>query len=89
MNKQATIPDLLQVGADDNVAVSGLDAKVLIVEQGSDSPAVGAARARQIQVLELCTDNGQPAGTFTLKAGSAPKQLPVATGDLAEKLELG
>ena len=157
MNKQATIPNLLQVGADDNMAVSGLDrsafcyrdlraqvsrtvstlnhlgigrddrvaivlpngpematvfvsvascattaplnpaykreefdfyladldAKALIVEQGSYSPAIGAARARQIQVLELCTDNGQPVGTFTLKTGSAPKQLPAATGGLA------
>jgi len=155
--KQATIQDLLQVGADDNIAVSGLDrsalnyrdlraqvsrtvtalnrlgigrgdrvaivlpngpematvfvsvascattaplnpaykreefdfyladlnAKALIIEQGSDSPALDAANARQIQILELCTDDCQPVGTFTLEARSAPKPTPAAPGGIA------
>ena len=36
--------------------LADLNAKALIVEQGSDSAAIDAARARQIKVLELRTD---------------------------------
>ena len=47
-----------------------LQAKALIVERGSASPAVAAARKRGVQVIELVVAEGAPAGQFTL--GEAP-----------------
>jgi len=46
--------------------LSDIGARALLVEQDSDSPAVAAAQARNIQVLELRADEDRPAGTFTL-----------------------
>jgi len=43
-----------------------LDPAALVVAQGTDSPAIGVARALQIPVLELSTDERAPAGTFRL-----------------------
>ncbi|MDX1404145.1 MAG: acyl--CoA ligase [Woeseiaceae bacterium] len=48
--------------------LSDLGAKALLVEQGSDSPAVSAAQTRGIRVLELCAGAGDTAGRFTVKA---------------------
>jgi acyl-CoA synthetase (AMP-forming)/AMP-acid ligase II len=48
-----------------------LEADALIVEQGSTSPAVDAAKARGMTVLELRAMSGEPAGSFTLE-GAAP-----------------
>ena len=47
-----------------------LQAKALIVERGSASPAVEAARKRGVRVIELVVAEGAPAGQFTL--GAAP-----------------
>jgi acyl-CoA synthetase (AMP-forming)/AMP-acid ligase II len=47
--------------------LSDLGAKALVVEQGCDSPAVAAACARGIRVLDLCIDPAGPVGTFSLK----------------------
>lgn len=47
--------------------LSDLGAKALVVEQGSDSPAVEAALTQNIRVLNLHLDPNDPAGTFTLK----------------------
>jgi acyl-CoA synthetase (AMP-forming)/AMP-acid ligase II len=69
--------------------LSDLGAKALLVEQGSDSPAVVAARARGIRVLELWIDDDEPAGTFSLQAadeaagGQAEKDGPAAADDVA------
>ncbi|WP_418318008.1 acyl--CoA ligase [Piscinibacter sakaiensis] len=41
-----------------------LQAKALIVEQGSQSPAVDAARKLGVQVIELVVADGAPAGQF-------------------------
>ena len=49
--------------------LSDLKARALIVLDGSDSPAVAAAGARDIPVLRLTFDLDEPAGTFTLDAG--------------------
>ena len=43
-----------------------LDAKAVILEFGSDSPARAAAVERGIAILELCVDPEAPAGTFHL-----------------------
>lgn len=51
--------------------LSDLNAKALLVEKGSQSPAVAAARELDIQILELETQSDLPAGAFTIRAGAA------------------
>lgn len=63
--------------------LSDLGAQTLVVEQGSESPAVAAARARNIRILDLCTDAAEPAGTFSLEPRDAGEQSPAADGGLA------
>ena len=46
-----------------------LQAKALIVEHGSTSPAVEAARKLGVQVIELSVADGAPAGQFSLDGG--------------------
>jgi len=62
--------------------LSDLDAKTLIVEEGSDSPAVAVATELGIPVLELRVLEGAPAGTFDLM-GDGPGGV-VAEGGMAE-----
>jgi len=66
-----------------------LNAKALVVLRGSDSPAVAAARARGIQIIELAFDRADAAGTFSLhsvdggsNSGPGAKGLAEA-GDVA------
>jgi acyl-CoA synthetase (AMP-forming)/AMP-acid ligase II len=47
--------------------LADLGAKALVVVEGSDSPAVAAASAGNIRILDLCVDPAEPAGTFSLK----------------------
>jgi acyl-CoA synthetase (AMP-forming)/AMP-acid ligase II len=51
--------------------LSDLNARALLVEKDSDSPAVAAARAHGIQVLELETPPDLPAGDFTIHADAS------------------
>lgn len=51
--------------------LSDLNAKALLVEKDSQSPAVAAARELGIRILELETKPDQPAGTFTIHADAA------------------
>lgn len=44
-----------------------LNAKALVVEQGSDSPAVAVAQKRNIPIVTLVAAEGAPAGSFTLE----------------------
>ncbi|MFQ5983051.1 MAG: AMP-binding protein, partial [Woeseiaceae bacterium] len=67
--------------------LSDLGATALVVEQGADSAAVAAARDREIQVFELCADQGQPAGTFTLAAETSSRST-AAHGGLAEPADV-
>ena len=61
--------------------LSDLNAKVLIVERGSVSPAIDVARKLGVRVLDLVVADGAPAGSFTLQprddtgAGAAPDPL--------------
>jgi acyl-CoA synthetase (AMP-forming)/AMP-acid ligase II len=57
--------------------LADLQAKALIVEHGSKSPAVEAARKGGVQVIELVVADGAAAGQFTL--GAAPA-APCAHG---------
>jgi len=64
--------------------LSDLDAKALIVDQGSASPAVGAAAKLGIPVLELQADAAGPAGAFTLQAPAGFGGAAAATGGFAQ-----
>ena len=45
--------------------ISDLNAKAIIVEKGSDSPAVTVAKAHKLEVLEIEWSESDPAGTFS------------------------
>jgi oxalate---CoA ligase len=64
--------------------LSDLGAKALVVEHGSDSPAIEAAAELNIPVLDLVVPAGAPAGRFELQPRQAltPGE-PVASGGLA------
>ncbi len=51
--------------------LNDLQAKALIVETGSKSPAVEAARKLGVRIIELSVSDGAPAGRFDLAAGLA------------------
>jgi acyl-CoA synthetase (AMP-forming)/AMP-acid ligase II len=53
--------------------LSDLNAKALVVEAGSTSPALEVARARNIPVVTLEVAPGAPAGVFTLKGAAGGK----------------
>ena len=55
--------------------LADLDARALVVEKGSDSPAVLAAKASGIQVLELLSSSDGVAGTFELESESAAQKV--------------
>lgn len=63
--------------------LADLRARALLVEAGSDSPAVAVAEALGIRVLEVVTAPGEPAGRFALSARGAPPS-PTARGGRAE-----
>ncbi len=62
--------------------LSDLSAKALIVEAGSETPALAAAEKRGLSVLELHPDVDGQAGLFTL-SGEGPGGAPAQSG-LAE-----
>jgi acyl-CoA synthetase (AMP-forming)/AMP-acid ligase II len=66
--------------------LSDLDAKALIVEEGSTSPAIDVARTLNIPVLTLVADPKGPAGDFTLRGpdGADVQVAADATPDLAQ-----
>jgi len=65
--------------------LSDLKAALLIVEAGSRSPAVEAARALGLRVASLQMEPGSPAGSFTLLPGGTTGAAPEYAGpdDLA------
>jgi acyl-CoA synthetase (AMP-forming)/AMP-acid ligase II len=63
--------------------LSDLDACALVVEKGSQSPAVAAARKRRIRVLEVCIADGAAAGEFTLETDTAGAG-PAGHGGMAD-----
>ena len=54
-----------------NFYLSDLNARALLVEQGSESPAIRAAIDSGIQVLNLETHPDMPAGAFTIHADAS------------------
>ena len=65
--------------------LADLGAKALVVEQGSDTPAVAAARAGNIRILDLCIDPASPAGTFSLKSRDTAAEVESVNDGLAER----
>ena len=59
--------------------LSDLNAKVLIVERGSASPAIEVARKLGVRVVDLVVADGAPAGSFTLVTRDSPTGITAAT----------
>ncbi len=64
--------------------LSDLNAKALIVELGSTSPAVEVARKLGVRLIDLVTLPGQPAGAFTLQAREVGGSGATANGGHAQ-----
>jgi len=64
--------------------LSDLNARALLVEKGSNSPAVDAAKAHNIQLLELSTEPGLPAGSFAIEPAHDEKYAQSDNPGLAE-----
>jgi acyl-CoA synthetase (AMP-forming)/AMP-acid ligase II len=60
--------------------LSDLKAKALIVERGSNSPALGVAAKLSIPVIEIVRAAGDPAGVFELVPMSTAKPAATAAG---------
>ena len=66
--------------------LTDLKAKALLVEAGSETPALGVAAKHGIPVIELSVPEGAPAGSFKLsgeKIGEAELTGPAEAGDIA------
>jgi len=64
--------------------LSDLNAKLLIVERGSASPALAVAAKLSIPAIEIVRAAGDPAGQFELAAHGAAKSAGQAAGGFAE-----
>lgn len=66
--------------------LTDLKAKALLVEAGSETPALEVAAKHGIPVIEMTVQEGAPAGAFELsgdKIGEAEKTGPAEPGDIA------
>jgi acyl-CoA synthetase (AMP-forming)/AMP-acid ligase II len=64
--------------------LSDLNAKALIVEAGSTSPAIEVAQKLGVRLLDLMVADGAPAGAFTLQARDGnTSATPAASGGFA------
>ncbi|MBK6851592.1 MAG: AMP-binding protein [Burkholderiales bacterium] len=64
--------------------LSDLNAKALIVEAGSTSPAIGVAEKLGVALIDLIVPDGAPAGSFVLKARVASGATAAANGGYAQ-----
>jgi acyl-CoA synthetase (AMP-forming)/AMP-acid ligase II len=64
--------------------LSDLNAKALIVEQGSTSPAIEVAVKLGVRLIDLVVAEGAPAGAFTLVARDPRVDTPAAHPGFAE-----
>ncbi len=60
--------------------LSDLNAKALVIQDGTDTPARAVAEERGISVLSLVPDLSAPAGSFTLKPQGALSGSPSSSG---------
>lgn len=71
-----------------NFYLSDLSAKALLVEEGSESPAIEAALERNIQVLDLCVAENAPVGAFSLRPRVPTNEKPAVNGGLAQSQDI-
>jgi oxalate---CoA ligase len=64
--------------------LSDLNAKALIVEHGSTSPAIAVAETLGVRVLDLLARPDRGAGSFVLKARAASTAAPAVRGGYAQ-----
>ena len=64
--------------------LADLNAKALIVEQGSSSPAIAVAEKLGLRVLDLVARADQGAGSFVLQARDQRDALPTGVGGFAQ-----
>ncbi len=69
--------------------LSDLKAKALVVEEGSESPALAAAEKAAIPILWLKVSAGMAAGEFTLEAGDGISKGAPRQGGFAEAADEG
>jgi acyl-CoA synthetase (AMP-forming)/AMP-acid ligase II len=69
--------------------LSDLNAKVLIVEQGSTSPAIDVAKKLGVRVVDLVVAPGAAAGSFTLAPREAAATTAAAKGGFSEAGDIG
>ncbi len=71
--------------------LSDLNARVLIVERDSTSPAIDVARKLGVRVVDLLVADGAPAGSFTLatRDGDAPAPATTSSGGYGEPGDIG
>lgn len=69
--------------------LSDLNAKVLIVEQGSTSPAIDVAKKLGVRVVDLVVPQGAPAGSFTLAPRETTATTAAAKGGFSEAGDIG
>ena len=70
--------------------LSDLNAKLLIVEQGSTSPAIAVAQKLGVRVIDLSVPAGAPAGSFELAPRDAAAPTPpAAAGGYAQGDDIG
>ena len=69
--------------------LSDLNAKVLIVEQGSSSPAIAVAQKLGLRVVDLVVSEGAPAGGFSLHARDGAAVAETASGGFSEASDIG
>jgi acyl-CoA synthetase (AMP-forming)/AMP-acid ligase II len=64
--------------------LSDLNAKALIVEAGSTSPAIGVAEKLGVALIDLIVPEGAAAGSFVLKARAASNAAATPNGGYAQ-----
>ena len=69
--------------------LSDLNAKALIVERGSRSPAIEVAQKLGLHVVHLVVPAGAPAGHFTLKVRGDATATPTHQGGFSEPADVG
>ncbi|GLS96778.1 acyl--CoA ligase [Piscinibacter gummiphilus] len=69
--------------------LSDLNAKVLIVESGSTSPAIAVAKKLGVRVVDLVVPPGAPAGAFTLAPREPAQASAPAKGGFSEAGDIG
>ncbi len=64
--------------------LADLNAKALIVEQASNSPAIEVAVKLGVRLIDLVVDDGMPAGDFALVARDGQGAAPAVHADFAQ-----